>query len=142
MASNISSIQEAILAHLDTEFVQPVIEQSVPDTNTVLRNAGGAIEPYIAVQFGDLQQGSTYSFAGPRADDYLLPIYFQCIAPTPKIARQLQNKLMDEMLGEGFPWAGSVRKRPGGGMFAVTGSNAATEAYMFPSSFSLVVQFE
>lgn len=140
--SNINGIQEAILSHLKSAFAQPIIEQGIPDIDTVLRNETGDIEPYIAIQFGDLQQGRGRSFAGPRGDDYILPMYFQCIAPTPKIARTLQNKLLDEMLGEGFSWAGQVRKRAGGGMFTMTNSNAATEAYTMPSSFGLLVQFD
>lgn len=139
----INQTQEDILTLLDGAFVQPVVEQGIPDIYSVRRNAtSGQIEPYIAIQFGDLQQGRTYSMVGPRGDDYVLPIYFQCIAPTVKVARQLQNKVLDTMLGEGFPWSGNVRKRPGGGMFTMTNSNSATEAYTFPASFGLTVQFE
>ena len=142
MASNISGIQASILTYLDTQFAQPVVEQGIADSETVLRNAAGGIDPYIAIQFGDLQQGRTRSMIGARGDDYILPMYFQCIAPTPAIARGLQNKVMDVMLGKQFPWAGDVRKRPGGGMFSTTNSSSATEAYTMPSSFGLVVQFE
>lgn len=140
--STINQTQEEILGLLDAAFVQPIIEQGIPDIYTVRRNTAGSIEPYIAVQFGDLQQGRATAMAGSRNDDYILPIYFQCIAPSVKIARQLQNKLMDTLLGAEFPWSGSVRKRAGGGMFTMTNSNSATEAYTFPCSFGLTVQFE
>lgn len=142
MASHISDIQEDILAYLDAQFAQKVVEQGVADAVTVLRNTAGDIDPYIAIQFGDLQQGRTRSMIGARGDDYIMPIYSQCIAPTPALARGLQNKLMDVMLGTQFPWAGNVRKRPGGGMFSTTNSSAPTEAYTMPSSFGIVVQFE
>lgn len=140
--ANIAETQTEILEFLDTAFAQPIVEQGVPDIETVLRNPSGQIDPYIAIQFGDLQQGRTYSFVGPRGDDYVMPLYFQCIAPTPEIARGLYNKLMDEFLGEDFPWSGNVRKRAGGGMFTMTNSNSATEAYAAPASFGLLVQFE
>ncbi len=142
MASTIGITQEEMLALLNAQFVQPIVEQGIPDINTVRRNTAGDIDPYIAVQFGDLQQGASRSFVGPRGDDYVMPIYFQCIAPEAGIARGLQNKLVDILLGEGFPWSGSVRKRPGGAMFPMTNSNSATEAYTAPSSFGLLVQFE
>lgn len=142
MASNISSIQKAILAYLSDSFTQPVIEQGIPDAQTVRRNNLGAIDPYIAIQFGDLQQGRNRSMAGTRGDDFILPMYFQCIAPTPEIARGIQNKVLDVLLGASFPWSGDVRKRPGGGMFTMTNSNGATECYAMPSSFGVVVQFE
>lgn len=139
----IAQTQEEILALLDAAFVQPVVEQGIPDIDAVPRNpVTGQVKPYIAVQFGDLQQGRAFSMIGARGDDYTLPIYFQCIAPTAKAARDLQNKLMDVMLGEGFPWSGNVRKRAGGGMFSMTNSSSATEAYTFPCSFGLNVQFE
>lgn len=140
---NVGSIQDQILAFLDDQFIQPVIEQSIPEIETVRRNVTtGKIEPYIAIQFGDIQQGRATSMIGPRGDDYSLPIYVQCIAPTAKVARDLQNKLVDRMLGWYVPWSGQVRKRPGGGMFALNNSNNSTEALMFPASFSIPVQFE
>lgn len=143
MASTIGITQAEMLALLDAEFVQPIVEQGIPDSNTVRRNATtGEIEPYIAIQFGDIQQQGARSFVGPRGDDYVMPLYAQCIAPEAGVARGLQNKLVNVLLGEGFPWSGNVRKRPGGAMFTMTNSNSATEAYTAPSSFGLLVQFE
>lgn len=141
--SSIDQTQEEILALLDTSFVQNIVEQGIPDINTVIRNSiTGKIDPYIAIQFGDLQNARGKSMVGPRGHDYALPIYLQCIAPDPKVARKLQNKLVDVLLGEGFPWSGSMEKRPGGGIFPMTNSNSATEAYVAASSFGLLVQFE
>lgn len=141
--STIGLTQEEMLSLIDAAFVQPVVEQGIPDINTVRRNTTtGKIEPYIAVQFGGLQQQGARSFVGPRGDDYVMPFYAQCIAPEAKTARQLQNKLMDVLLGAGFPWSGNVRQRSGGPLFPMTNSNSATEAYTAPSSFGLLVQFE
>lgn len=140
--STIGATQEEILALLDTQFVQPIVEQGIPDIYTVRRNKTGAIEPYIAIQFGDLQNATGKSFIGPRGHDYDMPIYVQCIAPDPKIARQLQNKLVNALLGISFDWSGNMAKRAGGGMFPMTNSNSATEAYVSASSFGLPVQFE
>lgn len=142
MASTIGITQGEMLTLLDAQFVQPIVEQGIPDIDTVRRNSAGEIEPYIAVQFGDLQQQGATSFVGPRGDDYVMPVYFQCIAPEAGIARGIQNKLVNVLLGEGFPWSGNVRKRAGGAMFSMTNSNSATEAYTAPSSFGLLVQFE
>lgn len=140
--STIGATQEEILSLLDSQFVQPIVEQGIPDIYTVRRNNSGAIEPYIAIQFGDLQNSTGKSFIGPRGHDYDMPIYVQCIAPDPKIARQLQNKLVNVLLGISFDWSGNMAKRPGGGMFPMTNSNSATEAYVSASSFGLPVQFE
>lgn len=140
--SNETQIQGDIIAHLESSFAQPLVEQAVPDSKTVLRNSTGDVDPYIAYSFGDTQQGRAYSMAGPRWDDYELPIYTQVIAPDAGIARRLGNKLRDVLLGEDFPWTGSIRKRPGGGMFPLVASTGATEAYIMPASFGVLIQFD
>lgn len=137
---SIETTQEAVLTLLGT-LPQEVVEQAVPDTSTVLRNSEGAIDPYIAIQFGDLQQGYTSNMASVRGDDYILPIYTQAVGPTPKIARQVANRVVDKLLGKTFTYAGNIRKRPGGGMFPIVATNGATEAYMFPASFGLLIQW-
>ena len=137
---NIVDIQDAIFSQLDTDIVQPVIEQAIPDAQTVQR-VSGKVRPYVAVQFGDLQtRFSGRTFAGVRNDDYELPVYVQCIAPEPRIARELASLVLDSLLGFASDWTGEVRKRPGGGMFPMLSSNGATEAYMFPVSFGVTVQ--
>lgn len=140
--SNENQIQDDILEFLDNAVPERVYEQAIPDDQTVLRDENGFMFPYVAVQFGDLQAGFSYSFAGPRGDDYILPIYIQAIAPEPRIARRLANRIRNALLGEDFKYAGSVRKRSGGGMFPLVTSNGATEAYLMPASFGLLVQFD
>lgn len=140
-ATSEEQIQEDILEYLAGALSQPVVEQAIPDSNTVVRNAAATIEPYVAIQFGDLQVGRTTSFAGPGGDDYILPIYTQAVAPTPRIARRISNRVRLALIGAPFDWAGQVRKRPGGGMFPLVTSNGATEAYQFPASFGVLIQF-
>lgn len=140
--STIEQTQDEILELMDTEFVQPVVEQGIVDIDTVKRNLAGDVEPYIAIHFGMIQNGRGKSFVGPRGHDYILPIYVQAITPDPTLARRLQNKIVDVLLGEGFPWSGQIEQRPGGAIFPMTNSNSATEAYVSASSFGLLVQFE
>lgn len=140
MTFSLDRVQTDILAFLDTQFAQPIVDQAIPDIRTVRRNAQGQIEPYIAIQFGDLQDAGTRSMAGVRGDDFFLPIYTQSIASEPAIARKISNKLVNVFLGETFEWAGTVRKRPGGGLWPIVNSNNATECYMQPASFSLVLE--
>lgn len=138
---SIEDIQENIIETLESAFVQPVVEQAVPDSHTVLRNDKGQIEPYLAIQFGDLQAGRTRSMAGPHGDDYGIPIYVQTVASTPKVARRLANKVVRVLLGTSYEWSGSIRKRPGGGMWPIVTSDGATEAYQFPASFTVLAQY-
>lgn len=135
-------VQENILTYLQEQFPNyKIVEQAIPNSQTVLRDAGGAIPVYGAVQFGDLQVGATTSFAGPVGDDYVMPVYFQAVGPTARSARRFANKIRKAMIGASFDWSGSVRKRPGGGMFPIVSSNGATEAYQMPASFGVLIQF-
>lgn len=140
MTFSVDDIQDQILDYLAAEINHPVVDQAIPDINTVERDTLGRIKPYVAIQFGDLQDDGTRSMIGVRGNDYRMPIYIQAIAPTPKGARSISNKVTNVFLGETFPWAGTVRKRAGGGMWPITNSNFATEAYMQPASFSLVLE--
>lgn len=134
-------VQEAILADLGTAIQQDVVEQSIPDPRTVKRNEYGDIDLYVAIQFGDLQQAGSRSFAGPRADDYILPVYVQAVAPEASLARKLANRVRNAMLGNVYSWSGNVRKRAGGPMYPIVSSNSATEAYVQPISFGVVIQY-
>ncbi len=143
MPSNEEAIQEAFLEAVDAAVPQPVNEQGIPDTKTVLRTSSGAIRPYYALQFGDISSlTGSESFAGPRGNDYALPVYIQAVAATVKDARKMSNRIKDAMLGEDFEWSGTVTKRAGGGQGTITASNGATEAYVAATSFTVTIQFE
>lgn len=133
--------QQAILDHLDDEIGVPVVEQAIPTFTTVERDATGQISPYVAIQFGDLiPVGGGEGFAGSPYDDYRLPVYLQAIAKDPGEARRLGNFITGIFLGREFVYGGHVRKRVGGSMFPLENNNAGVEAYLFPLSFSLLVQ--
>lgn len=142
MALNIVDIQDQVFDFMEAAVKPyPLEEQGIPDADTV-RKVDGKIEPYIALQFGDLQRrvnGET--FAGVRTFDYELPIYVQVCAAEPRLVRQISNGVvLDKLLGFSTRWTGEVRKRPGGAMWPITNSTGATEAYVFPSSYALTVQ--
>ncbi len=138
---SLEEIQEGVLTLLQSSFVQPVVEQAIPDRFTVQRDKAGKIKPYLAIQFGDISQQGSRAMIGPTGDDYVLPLYIQSVAPDAKTARKLSNKVVKTLLGISFPWSGSMRKRPGGGYYPIVGSDGATEAYQSPTSFGLVFQF-
>ena len=138
---NLIEIQDKILDQLADNSPFPVYEQAIPDADTVLKVAG-KIEPYIALQFGDLQDRvSGRGFSGVRHNDYELPIYIQVVAADMAKGRKIRDgAVLDMMLGFSQGWTGEVRKRPGGGMWPITNSNGATEAYLYPSSWAVTVQ--
>lgn len=138
---NLDEIQDAFLELLTDALPERVVEQAIPDADTVARTpSGGLMETYVAVQFGDLMEGATHSAAGPIGDDYILPVYTQVVAANATVARKVANRVISAVLSESFEWSGSIRKRLGGGLWPIVGSNGATEAYLAPASFSVPVQ--
>lgn len=141
VALNLVEVQDLIFSTLESAIPQPLVEQGIPDADTV-RKENGLIVPYVALQFGDLQDVvSGRGFTGVRTNNYDLPVYIQVCAADPTVARKIANgPVLNAMLGATFPWTGELRKRPGGGMWPITNSNGATEAYLFPSSWAARVQ--
>lgn len=140
MAFTLEQVQDDILAYLDSQFSQEVIEQGFPDIASVPKDTDGKIIPYISVRFGDERQIGARAMSGAFDDDYRLPLTITAIAGDVKFARRLANKVSRVFIGKTFPWAGQVRKRGGGGMLSATESNSGTEAYAFPKSFDITVQ--
>lgn len=142
MTLNLVTLQEEILAHLKNSIPQMVVEQAMPDPDTLPRDPSGKVPYYVSIQFGDIQnrfQGKT--FAGTLHDDYDLIMYTQVIGPDPKKVRIIasENVLEAMMTFEG-DWSSHVVKRPGGGMWPLVQSNGATEAYMYPGSWAITFQ--
>ena len=141
MTFNLMDIYDDILGYLDQALPgQEIVLQAIPDYKTVKRNVINEIMPFYAVQFGDLQQGRARNMASVRGDDYILPIYIQCISPDPRTTLGLHAQLMDVILWKRFPYTANTRKFSGGGMYPITNTDNATEAYMMPASFSVIVQ--
>lgn len=140
---NLTEIQDTVFDHLEAALPMKLYEEAIPDADSVKKEkATGKIIPYVALQFGDLQDRiSGRSFSGVRGNDYELPIYVQVVAAVPRTARRIaSDNILDAMLGFSTDWSGEVRKRPGGGMWPIVNSNGATEAYLFPSSWAVTVQ--
>lgn len=140
MTFSLTQIQNDIMTYLKDSVAQHVEYHSFVDHELVARNKAGGIMAFYSVVFGDLQSKYRHSMAGARGDDYELPIYIQCVSPDPDVSRELQNQMINVFLGKQFDFAGQVRKRPGGNMWAITNSDNATEAYSAGCSFGLTVQ--
>ena len=142
MALTTEEVQESVLALLRDNMAQRVEEIAIPEAETLIRNKHGKIDPYLAIQFGDMQTRymSGRSFIGPRYENHELPVYVQVVSPNPEIGRKLKNRVDDLLLGSEHPYSSLMRKRLGGGMWPVIGSNRATEAYIYPSSYGVNFQ--
>lgn len=138
---NLVAVQDQIFAHLDSSIPQDLFEQAIPDADTV-RKVSGKIVPYVAVQFAGLsERGTGATFDGVRTFDYDLSIQVQVVASKPEIARKiLFGNVYDAMIGLKFDWIGEIRPTSLGGIFPITASNGATEAYQAASGFVATLQ--
>ena len=140
MSYSLNDIQDAALEFLQDEMAQEVIEDYIPNSKTLRRDAAGNVTPYVVVQFGDLQPMRSRSMVGPQGDDYGLPVYIQCISSNPSISRRVANQVVRKFLGWTTPWGGNVRKNPGFNQFVIDSSDGSVEAYAAPCFFTLTVQ--
>lgn len=140
MPFSLEDAQEAILDYINAEFLEDVYEQSISDNLLVARDERGNLKPYIAVDFGDIAENGARTFAGPMTYDYALPIRCRVVADKPKTARRISNKLIRKMLGFSTDWSGGVTKSRAAGLFPLTTTNPATEAYQMAVGFNLTVQ--
>lgn len=140
MAYSLDVSQQNILDRLRSELAQPVHEVSIPEPETVMRNSKGEIDPYIAIQFGDLQDGFSETFGGAQTGDFWLPIYLQAVASKAEISRKISNRIVRTLLGFPERYGGQVRKRMGGSMFPIGNMDGTVSAYISPSSFGVKIQ--
>lgn len=142
MALNVVAVTDAIMAHVRDRVPQDVFEQGVPDVDTIRRLPDGSIKPYVAVQFGvPWHKASGRGFAGVRFDDYELPVYVQVVAGDSRVARLIAlDTVLDALIGFSMEGASEMVQRTGGSIFVMTQSTEASEAYVFPMSFSFTFQ--
>ena len=139
---SLDEAQDAILEYLDNEMFEKIIEQSITDGLLVERDYSGELKPYIAVDFGDLAEAGARTAAGPKTYDYALPIRCRVIASDPTEARKIANRLVRKMLGFSTDWSGGVTKSRAAGLFPITTSNMATQAYQMATGFNLTLQLQ
>lgn len=136
----LEELQEDILTFLKDLVPWTVVEGGVPDIAKLPKTSSGKIKPYIVVSFGDVTPNGRHAMSGSFDDDYRISVYVTTIGPDSETARKVNNQVTLGFLGKTFDWAGQVRKLGGGGMYTAVASTSATEAYAFPSIYSVNVQ--
>lgn len=141
--NSIDYTQDEILSFLQDSLPQPVYEESVPDGDTLKRNHLGQIDPYLAVQFGDVYARGVRSMIGQKGHDYSMSFAVQVVSPDANIGRKISNRVLSLILGKQFTYApGGVEKLPvGGALMTINQSDPATQAYMVPSWYKIVIHY-
>lgn len=139
MTLSLAIAQEDIRQVFATQFAQPAHEGGVPIAEELPR-IDGLVVPHLIYNFADLAPTVDRAVIGPRADGYMQPINIYSVAPDISTARLLNNKVLDQFLGFLPSYSGPMRKRPGGGAFAVRSTNGAEEAFIVAASFVFSVE--
>lgn len=140
MTDTLTVVQDQILALLRSSLAQPVHEVALPDADTLIRDQNGKFTPYVAIQFGDIQQQGARNMANAINHNYVMPIYCGSAGPDANIARRIANKLNVVLLGYTSDYTGEMEKRAGGMMYPIPAQMGAIEAYVSPASFGIPVE--
>jgi len=97
---NLVSLQDEILAHIESEFPNyEIVEDIVLDDEYILK-INNNVKPFVVIQWGGLARSSSESaIAGVRHDEYRSDFDLVVVAPTPRIARRILNMFMDKLIG-------------------------------------------
>lgn len=140
MVYSLDVSQQNLIDLLKNNFAQKSYEIAVPEPETLKRNAKGEVDPYIAYQFGNLQDGYSETFAGVVSGDFWLHFNMQVVASDAALARKISNKMMRVFLGYSETYGGEVKPRLGGVMQSYGNMDGTIAAYVFPVSFGVKIQ--
>lgn len=140
MTYSLDVSQQNLIDLLKANFVQKSYEVAIPEPETLIRDEGGNVQPYIAYQFGDLQDGYSETFGGAATNDFWMNFNVQVVSSDPVISRKLGNKLVKVFLGYSEQYGGQVRKRLGGSMNPIGNMDGTIAAYIMPISFGVKIQ--
>lgn len=133
---NLISLQDQILAHVQSEFpAYQIVDDIILDDEYLLKVKNN-VKPFVVIQWGSLaRSGVESSFAGVRHDEYRSNFSLAAIAPTPKMARRVSNMFMDRLIGwkiQGSELTPSSSIRT----FAVKDSNSNPHLYIASGTLS------
>ena len=128
--------QEAILERAK-QLVGGRIHDGLTDDLTLERDQDGSIKPYIVVWFGEMYDQTTdRSLTGEEQQPVIMPMIFECWAPTATICREVAGKLRPLFRG----WAANENMSPI--RFRGAGNFMQRDSAGLPSRFQRTVSME
>lgn len=141
MDNTIDALQEDVLAVLREAFPnQKVVEAAMPDEDTLPRDERGRFDPYVAIQFGDLQQQGGKNMATSAMHNYVMPFVLVTVSPEASVSRRMMNRANVKLLGFSSDYGGQIFKRPSGMTYTIPAQQGAIEAFVSPVSFAIPVE--
>lgn len=94
------SLQDTITAYVRTQTSATVFEDSIPDDESLPMDNNHKLLPYVVLRYGPLRPSYTgKSFGGPRLDEYWASCDVVAISGNGRVSRQLNNGLVDALIG-------------------------------------------
>ena len=108
------AVHDVIAAHVVSTFSAYDVKQDELLDDEAMLKLSNRTKPFIVLRWHGLErQIDNASFAGVRHDEYKSAVDIVFVAPTPKIARQGLNMVMDSLIGWQVP--GGSQLTPNGG---------------------------
>jgi hypothetical protein len=128
---NLISLQDSILAHVETSFPSyEIIEDYVIDDQSLLK-VGNKLKPYIVLRWHGLRRSfNDASFGGVRKDSYTSGFDVIAVAPTPKQSRSIINMVMGELIGWKVADLYPLTPQGGGDFFTMGDYDSKPQLYM------------
>lgn len=140
---NLVSIQNQILAHVESEFSDYEVYEDYVLNEEELQRVDSRVKPYIVVSwFGVNRVPGASSMAGVRQDQYESGFDIGVIAPTPKQCRLAINIIFDKLVGYSYDNVAYLTPGTVTGSFVVAERNSAPHLYMAMAEFTFPVNYD
>ncbi len=132
--------QDVIASHIETTFSNYEVKQdTILDDESILK-LDNKVKPFIDLRWHQLNRlAANASFAGVRHDEYNSAVDIIFVGPTPRIARQGLNMVMQELIGWQIPDGSQLTPEGGQSVLPVFDYNAKPHLYIAISTLSFQV---
>lgn len=98
---DIVALQDAIVEKVKLTLPNTIVfEDTIPDDANLPRDENGKLSPYVYLRFGPIKAARRgKSFMGPRHDEYFGTLDVASVASNGRIARRMEQVLVDALIG-------------------------------------------
>lgn len=98
---DIVAFQDAIVAKIKATLPNTTLyEDTIPDDENLERDENLKLKPYMYLRFGPIKASRNgKSFMGPRQDEYFGTADIVAVAPSGRIARMMNQAMVDALIG-------------------------------------------
>jgi hypothetical protein len=131
------SVQDAIAAHIESEFSGYDVYQDYILNDEQLQKISNRVKPFIVISWDGLSRSSAGgSLSGVRFDEYYSGFSIGIIASAPKQCRSAMNIIYDKLTGWSPDSVGKLSPSGGVGTFVISEKGGVPHLYMAMADFN------